>query len=92
MLFVLVAVIKYCGQINVRRIDFGSLFKVKFIMVGKPRQQEVEAVGHIASPLSEQRVRNACVQHFTLYTIQNPDPENSATHFQYEFSYLNKSN
>lgn len=50
MLYVLVAVIKYCGQINIKRIDFGSLFKVKSIMVGKPRQQDVEAVGHIAYP------------------------------------------
>lgn len=92
MLYVLLAVIKYCGQINVRRIDFGSLFKVESVMVGKLRQQEVDAVGHIASPLSEQGVRNVCVQRFTLFTIQNPDPENSAAHFQYEFSYLNKSN
>ena len=43
-------------------------------------------------PPSEQRVRNVCVQHFTLYTIQNPDPENSAANFQYVFSYINKSN
>lgn len=61
------------------------LFKVGSIMVGKLRQQEVDAVGHIASPLSEQRVRNVCVQRFTLYTIQNPDPENSAANTKLGF-------